>query len=562
MIENRDLPILAPLIADTLRKIPPEWPMQIWGSPLNIPNLRSSPLLQSYLKSGKLNLTTNPHHAEIASSLGLTYFLTKPWFWQEALPHEAQDIFFFQSDSYVCRSSDSDSPDLNAFLGYREYPSLGYDWVGSPWFSRGPSPWGGNGGTSLRKKSALLHVTSERQWDRVDPEDVWFAREIDDMRRTRVIDETVKRGVNVDIEIYNDESLQFWGENALEFVQASGPPTAKRPQPWQPSSDSDSDSSSNGSLWEDHDPPYPSAEIYGITLKAPDSEPNNEALSANVVYRISPRALFPSSFQAHSSSPSFSINVRGSINVEGQILKFAPREAVLLTTKASMKVTGLSPGRLVATIQDKVHSHETDPVNQVVLTGVLSHSRRIISEMKASYLPFSFTPVLRKGFTQWKCSMPQLPNGITVDFRDTDGEYGYRIAVAPTNGRLRVIFNEGDIPARIKAVRVDGGDFPFKLLGCDGDIHAIDCKAGRSIETFTHQGNIRLHNFELTNHHDARDMKIKARTGRGNIAVNFAPSSGYPRSYNEIFETDWGTVTVTQPDGRRWHHFTKIGLLH
>ncbi|KAI4232944.1 MAG: hypothetical protein L6R40_007266, partial [Gallowayella cf. fulva] len=87
----------------------------------------------------------------------------------------------------LCANSDSD---LNNWLHY--------DWVGAPWSPS--SRYGGNGGLSLRRVSAIIDVLrDQRRLPNSDPEDVWLTSRLGH-----------RPGGNV---ANGSESLRFSGEN-------------------------------------------------------------------------------------------------------------------------------------------------------------------------------------------------------------------------------------------------------------------------------------------------------------------------------------------------------------
>jgi hypothetical protein len=166
IIETRNLPHLIPLLLQFLSVLPDTWPMLVWGSRENIEVLKQSPAINRALQSGRLNITLFPDEFDIGSQEYLSRFLTKSWFW-EVLP--AEWILFFQSDSMLC----SKSPDSIENW-------VGYSWVGAPWEDR-PDAQGGNGGLSMRQRSALLQLTNDpdvQREDDGDPEDVWFSQNL------------------------------------------------------------------------------------------------------------------------------------------------------------------------------------------------------------------------------------------------------------------------------------------------------------------------------------------------------------------------------------------------
>jgi hypothetical protein len=86
--------------------------------------------------------------------------MTSTGFWLEI---HAEHILIFQVDCLLRRRG------INEFLKY--------DYVGAPWRSiRAPS-YGGNGGLSLRKKSAMLEVLKENRVNGImEQEDIFFCK--------------------------------------------------------------------------------------------------------------------------------------------------------------------------------------------------------------------------------------------------------------------------------------------------------------------------------------------------------------------------------------------------
>ncbi|KAM0746990.1 hypothetical protein T439DRAFT_383623, partial [Meredithblackwellia eburnea MCA 4105] len=174
MIEKRNMPVLIPLVLNFLVKVPAHWPFQLWVGSENEPVLRESRLLQPFIASGRLNLTRLPDESLIFDGPSLSKFLTSPWWWHQLAP--AHHILFFQTDSLICAHSNQTVDD---FLGLDVFEG-GYDWVGAPWDLRGypASPWGGNGGFSLRRRDVMVDLTERFEYDGHSAEDVWFANKI------------------------------------------------------------------------------------------------------------------------------------------------------------------------------------------------------------------------------------------------------------------------------------------------------------------------------------------------------------------------------------------------
>lgn len=175
LIEHRDHPLLIPILQIFLSRTPSHWPFQVWFGNANEERLRTSPQLSPYIDSGRLLLRPFPENTyPIHDGTSLSRFLTQPWFWEQLAP--AEHLLFFQLDSMLCGNS---IRSLDEFLGL-DKTSVGYDWVGAVWEWRGypATPYGGNGGLSLRKRSTMVRITKEfgHTWELTQtPEDLWFA---------------------------------------------------------------------------------------------------------------------------------------------------------------------------------------------------------------------------------------------------------------------------------------------------------------------------------------------------------------------------------------------------
>jgi hypothetical protein len=91
----------------------------------------------------------------IKSTSDYSALLMTKAFWES---FDTEDILIFQHDSALLRT------------GIEEF--LGYDYIGATWWFE---PYVGNGGLSLRKKSAMLHILDNYNLHKEMPEDVYFA---------------------------------------------------------------------------------------------------------------------------------------------------------------------------------------------------------------------------------------------------------------------------------------------------------------------------------------------------------------------------------------------------
>ncbi|KAK3937244.1 hypothetical protein QBC46DRAFT_267939 [Diplogelasinospora grovesii] len=161
LIENRPNPILAPLMLHFISVVPPDWRFRFMGSPESVEFLNKSVAIQEQVRAGKLDLTYIPSNMTTGSQEEISRFLTTLWLYEVVL-QPAEWLLVFQTDSIVCANS---RQNLNDYLDY--------DWVGAPWNPHGR--FGGNGGLSLRRVSAIIDVLrNQERKDGTDPEDVWL----------------------------------------------------------------------------------------------------------------------------------------------------------------------------------------------------------------------------------------------------------------------------------------------------------------------------------------------------------------------------------------------------
>jgi hypothetical protein len=198
LIENRPDPILAPLMLHFMSVVPPDWRFRFMGSVESIESVNSSVAIREQVTAGKLDLTYIPANMSTASQEEISRFLTTLWLYEQVL-QPAEWLLIFQTDSVLCANSPHN---LNEFLEY--------DWVGAPWHPR--SRFGGNGGLSLRRVSAIIEIL--RHQERVDgsePEDVWLTERLGHRPGSKLANGTT--------------ALMFSGE------QLSGETTKVRPDP-------------------------------------------------------------------------------------------------------------------------------------------------------------------------------------------------------------------------------------------------------------------------------------------------------------------------------------------
>ncbi|KAK0711198.1 hypothetical protein B0H67DRAFT_492142 [Lasiosphaeris hirsuta] len=161
LIENRAFPILAPLMLHFISVVPPDWRFRFMGSLESVEHINKSVAIREQVKAGKLDLTYIPANMTTGSQEEISRFLTNLWLYEVVL-QPAEWLLIFQTDSILCANS---KQNLNDYLDY--------DWIGAPWSPN--ARFGGNGGLSVRRVSAIIDVLRQQQReDGSEPEDVWL----------------------------------------------------------------------------------------------------------------------------------------------------------------------------------------------------------------------------------------------------------------------------------------------------------------------------------------------------------------------------------------------------
>lgn len=178
LIENRVNPILAPLMLHFISVVPPDWRFRFMGSVESVEHLNKSVAIREQVNIGKLDLTYIPSNMSVSSQEEISRFLTTMWLYETVLA-PAEWLLIFQTDSILCANSQLN---LNDFLDY--------DWIGAPW--NPGSRFGGNGGLSVRRVSAILDVLrSQARADFSEAEDVWLTERLGHRPNARMANSTV-----------------------------------------------------------------------------------------------------------------------------------------------------------------------------------------------------------------------------------------------------------------------------------------------------------------------------------------------------------------------------------
>ncbi|KAI0127790.1 hypothetical protein BJ170DRAFT_595648 [Xylariales sp. AK1849] len=165
LVENRALPQLAPLMLHFMSVVPPDWRFRFMGSTESVIYINKSMAIREQVSAGKLDLTYIPSNMSTAGQEMISRFFTTQWLYEVVL-QPAEWLLVFQTDSILCANS---RQNINDYLDY--------DWIGAPWNPNGR--YGGNGGLSLRRVSAMVEVLRDQlRVDGSEPEDVWLAERL------------------------------------------------------------------------------------------------------------------------------------------------------------------------------------------------------------------------------------------------------------------------------------------------------------------------------------------------------------------------------------------------
>ncbi|GAB1320515.1 hypothetical protein MFIFM68171_10725 [Madurella fahalii] len=178
LIEDRPQPILAPLMLHFISVVPPDWKFRFMGSPRSLAHINQSVAIREQVARGKLDLAPIPANLSTGSQEAISGFLTTLWLY-ETLLAPAEWLLVFQTDSVLCANS---RRSLNDFLQY--------DWVGAPWALN--ASFGGNGGLSLRRVSAVVDVLrNQARKPGSEPEDLWLTERLAHRPGARLANGTV-----------------------------------------------------------------------------------------------------------------------------------------------------------------------------------------------------------------------------------------------------------------------------------------------------------------------------------------------------------------------------------
>lgn len=211
LIENRRNPILAPLMLHFMAVVPPDWRFRFMGSEDSVSFLNESVAIRQQVSTGKLDLTYIPANMTTGSQEEISRFLTNLWMYETVL-QPAEWLLVFQTDSILCANSNKN---LNDYLDY--------DWVGAPWNPDGR--FGGNGGLSLRRVSAIIDVLrNQERADGSEAEDVWLTERLGHRLGSKLANGTISLAFSGEMHPGNKEHVIKGGSekynSTLEAIEA------------------------------------------------------------------------------------------------------------------------------------------------------------------------------------------------------------------------------------------------------------------------------------------------------------------------------------------------------
>ena len=162
LVEFRSAHQIIAIVFNINQHLPSTWPVLIFHGKENENFIRNS-TLASLIASGKVILS----RMEVVYNRSRTNELfTTPAFWKR-IP--AEKILLFQIDTVMCSNS------RHKITDYLQYDYIGAPWD-FPWFEYDRKYNVGNGGFSLRSRNKTLELLALIPYNKVMPEDVWYAQ--------------------------------------------------------------------------------------------------------------------------------------------------------------------------------------------------------------------------------------------------------------------------------------------------------------------------------------------------------------------------------------------------
>ncbi|KAK3366438.1 hypothetical protein B0H63DRAFT_565901 [Podospora didyma] len=100
LIEDRPLPILAPLMLHFMSVVPPDWRFRFMGSIERVEHINQSMAICEHVATSKLDLTCIPSNMSTGSQEEISRFLTTLWLYEVVL-RPAEWLLIFQTESIL-----------------------------------------------------------------------------------------------------------------------------------------------------------------------------------------------------------------------------------------------------------------------------------------------------------------------------------------------------------------------------------------------------------------------------------------------------------------------------
>ncbi|CZS93694.1 hypothetical protein WAI453_001172 [Rhynchosporium graminicola] len=178
IVEARFRAALIPLILHYNSVLGPSWPILIYTTAESVGMFATSAALARYIKTGTIQVRLLPQSTLLQNSESVNRFMTDTWFWEDLAPVE--HVLIFQSDSMLCANAARSVDDF-----------FEYDMIGAPVSI--DAGVGYKGGLSLRKRSTILRVLDDYDWEKTPKdgdkfEDQWFFNRMADIQAEEAVE--------------------------------------------------------------------------------------------------------------------------------------------------------------------------------------------------------------------------------------------------------------------------------------------------------------------------------------------------------------------------------------
>ncbi|KAL2074162.1 hypothetical protein VTL71DRAFT_7940 [Oculimacula yallundae] len=211
IVETRFRTNLIPLILHYSSVLGPSWPILIYTAPESVGMFATSAALARYVKTGHVQVRLLPQTTLLTNSESVNRFMTDPWFWEDLDPIE--HVLIFQSDSMLCANAARSVDDF-----------FEYDMVGAP-ISKDAGV-GYKGGLSLRKRSTILRVLEDYDWETTQKdgdkfEDQWFFNRMTELQAEEAL-QGIKSKEEGAINLPTVETARTFSVETIEYPHPLG----------------------------------------------------------------------------------------------------------------------------------------------------------------------------------------------------------------------------------------------------------------------------------------------------------------------------------------------------